>query len=220
MGTILTDSVAIDRWSVVSSMADSFTVLWTNDWCDRLKKHGATGQPLCVLFGGAHQSAPSFTRFGVEPGDFIYPVGIRRGRLSIIARMKVGAIVSVEDYLRGFLSDMGIDPYDDLSDIRDPLLKEHPELEHRIPRGCVYEAALAEPRTGTPIRFDVAVPPHLLERLRFRSRRGERGLKYVEDGLLKRPNSLQGGVYRLSLESAGELERLVQGATAQLHQPV
>jgi hypothetical protein len=92
--------------------------------------------------------------------------------------------------------------------------KEHPELEHRIPTGCVYEAVLAEEGTGTPIRFDVAVSPHVLERLRFCSRRGERRLKYVEDGLLKRAISLQGRVSRLSPESAVAFERLVLGAPA------
>ena len=39
---------------------------------------------------------------------------------------------------------------------------------------------------GMPIRFDATVQPDVLERLRFRSRRGERALKYVEDGKLKR----------------------------------
>ena len=195
-------------------MPDSYTVLWTNDRCDRLKKHGATGQPLRVLFGGSHLSAPSFTRFGVKAGDIIYPVGIRRCKLHIIACMKVGAIISVGDYLQDYLGDMGIQPDDHLWDVEDYLLKEHPELEHRIPTGCVYEAALAEEGTGTPIRFDVAVSPHVLERLRFCSRRGERRLKYVEDGLLKRAISLQGRVSRLSPESAVAFERLVLGAPA------
>jgi hypothetical protein len=190
-------------------MADSYTVLWSSESCKRLKKHGVIGQPLRVLFGGEHESAPSFSRFGVEPGDSVYPVGVRQGRLYVIARMKVGAIVSIGEYLRIFRADTGIDLDDPRYDHLDDLFKEHPELEHRIPRGCVFEAALAEEGTGTPIRFNIVVPSDLLERLRFRSRRGERGLKYVEDGLLKRSISLQGGVYRLSPESASELERLV-----------
>jgi hypothetical protein len=80
-------------------MNDSYTVLWTDDRCRWLKEHGATGQPLRVLFGGGHQSAPSFTRFGVRPGDFIYPVRVHRTILHVIARMRVREIIPVGDYL-------------------------------------------------------------------------------------------------------------------------
>jgi hypothetical protein len=113
-------------------MPDSYTVLWTNDSCRWLKKNGATGQPLRVLFGGSHQSAPSFTRFGVQAGDVIYPVGIRRCTLHIITRMKVGAIVSVEDYLRKDLGDTGINPNDHLWVVEDGLLKRAISLQGRV----------------------------------------------------------------------------------------
>ena len=62
---------------------------------------------------------------------------------------------------------------------------------------------------GTPIRLDVMVPPDLLERLRFRSRKRERGIKHIENGRLKNVNSLQGGIYRLSEQSELEFETLL-----------
>jgi hypothetical protein len=191
-------------------MNDSYTVLWTDDRCRWLKEHGATDQPLRVLFGGGHQSAPSFTRFGVRPGDFIYPVRVHRTILHVIARMRVREIIPVGDYLLHHLDCPDVDLTRHLYEVQADLNRLHPELEHRIPWGCVYEAALGE--DGMPIRFDATVPPDVLERLRFRSRRGERALKYVEDGKLKRSVGLQGGVYRLSPESAVEFERLVAGA--------
>ncbi|MEU3601549.1 hypothetical protein ABZ714_22925 [Streptomyces sp. NPDC006798] len=52
------------------------------------------------------------------------------------------------------------------------------------------------------------MPPELLERLTFASRRGTRTLKHIVDGRLLRSVSLQ-GVYRLASESAAELHQLV-----------
>ncbi|MFF6901635.1 hypothetical protein [Streptomyces hydrogenans] len=52
------------------------------------------------------------------------------------------------------------------------------------------------------------VPGDVLERLTFTSRRGERTLRFVEDGRLTRSIGLQ-GVYRLAPASAEELRRLV-----------
>lgn len=73
---------------------------------------------------------------------------------------------------------------------------------------------------ATPVRFDVPIPGHLLERLTWRNRVSKtRGLKYVADGRLERSVSLN-GFYRLTPESADELAALtaapVLDATAQL----
>jgi hypothetical protein len=46
-------------------VTDSYTVLWTNDLCRELMRGGFTGQRPTVLFGGPHQSRPSFRRAGV-----------------------------------------------------------------------------------------------------------------------------------------------------------
>ncbi len=81
----------------------------------------------------------------------------------------------------------------------------HPELGYLAPT-CTSEVVIGA--EGTPIRLDVAVPSDLLERLRFRSRRAERGLKHIEGGRLMKSISLQ-GIYRLSLSSADELAALL-----------
>ncbi len=139
----------------------------------------APGACLAVLFGGPHQSAPSFARFGVREGDFVYPVRVHKGVLFVIARMRVERIVPLGDY--------SFDPAG---------------AADRIPFGCVDEVAIGT--EGEPIRFDRRFPGERLEHLRFVSKHGDRGLKYVENGLLKRAVSLQGGVYRLAAESAAE----------------
>ncbi|MDX3231380.1 hypothetical protein [Streptomyces sp. ME19-01-6] len=59
-------------------------------------------------------------------------------------------------------------------------------------------------------RMDRAVPPGLLASLTYRSRRGERRVKHVEDGELKRSHSVQ-GVYRPAPESAAAMVALVAG---------
>jgi hypothetical protein len=85
-------------------------------------------------------------------------------------------------------------------------LKLQPERRFLAP-SCTDEVAIGE--EGTPIRLDMPIPPELLARLRFSSRRGERGLKHIENGRLKSSIGLQGGVYRLHEASAHELMELV-----------
>ena len=61
-------------------------------------------------------------------------------------------------------------------------------------------------------RFDCVVPGEMLEQIRYRSRRGERSIKHVEDGKLLHHMSIQGGTYRLSPESAKMFAEAIQGA--------
>jgi hypothetical protein len=89
--------------------------------------------------------------------------------------------------------------------------RHHPELWYLAPT-CTTEVVVGE--EGTPIRLDVAVPSALLERLRFRSRRTERGLKQIADGRLTNALSLQ-GIYRLSTTSAAELAALLLSGEVQ-----
>ncbi|MFF0400073.1 hypothetical protein ACFYSJ_30605 [Streptomyces sp. NPDC005248] len=171
-------------------MPNSYTTLWTNDLCRELERSGYGGSRPTMLFGGAHPSLPSFLRAGVKPGDLIHPVRVLRTRLHVLGAMEVSRILPYED-AGSLLHD---DDYAKLLDWK-PLKV-----------GCVSEVVVGPP--GAPLDFDTVVPPELLERLTFTSRRGERSLKYVEDGRLTRSVSLQ-GIYRLAPESAAELHRLV-----------
>lgn len=84
--------------------------------------------------------------------------------------------------------------------------EDYPKLIHWRPlkSGCTSEVVLGPP--GSPLRFDRPLPGEHLEHLTFTSRRGERKLKYVEDGRLLRALSLQ-GIYRLAPESADIIAR-------------
>jgi hypothetical protein len=170
------------------AMANSYTVLWTNDLCRELIRGGFTGQRPTVLFGGPHQSRPSFRQAGVGPGDRIFAVRAWQTALYPVCSMEVRRIV---DYDRAGT---------ELAD------EDYAGLTHWRPlkSGGITEVVLGPP--GSPLRFDRPLPGEHLEHLTFTSRRGERKLKYVEEGRLLRALSLQ-GIYRLAPESADVLAR-------------
>ncbi len=173
-------------------MADSYTAFWTNERCRHLKRSGQEGARLEVLFGGPHQSEPSFRRAGVREGDDIYPVRVQDGIVYLLGRLRVRQLIALE------LGDQaGLGDY----------LRHYPAWAVLAPT-CTSEVVIGQ--DGTPLRLDLAIPPDLLARLRFRSRRGERGLKHIEDGRLKSSIGLQ-GIYRLSRPSAAEIEALLLG---------
>src|SRR3712207_6845947 len=74
-------------------MSDAWTVLWTNDRCRELQRFGEEGEPLHILFGGAHLSQPSFSSFKLQPGDWVYPLRVSGGVLYVLGRMRVREIV-------------------------------------------------------------------------------------------------------------------------------
>ncbi|MBN1148412.1 MAG: hypothetical protein JXA78_14225 [Anaerolineales bacterium] len=188
-------------------MEDSYTTLWSNDRIQQIRKYHQEGARLEVLFGGPHSSEPSFSRYGVKEGDYIYPLRVYKGVLCVIARMRVRRLITLQEYIEQYPQifahcEKGQWPMATLENY----LALHPEKRYLAPT-CTSEVAIGE--EGTPIRLDVIVPPELLERLRFRSRKRERGLKHIENGRLKHAISLQGGVYRLAEHSAQEVEALL-----------
>ncbi|WP_280857742.1 hypothetical protein [Streptomyces sp. SAI-144] len=175
-------------------MADTYTTLWTNDLCRALGAGGFEGEPLTVLFGGPHTSMPSFARAGVRPGDRILPIRVFQKQMWVLGTMEVERLV---DYDR-----VG----EELSVERQAHLNRWGMLEG----SCASEVLLGGP--GVPLGFGRPVPPDLLARLTYRSRRGERQIKHVVEGELRSAVSLQ-GVYRLAPDSARELEEFL-GSTA------
>src|SRR5688500_1060700 len=80
-------------------MSKCHTVLWTNDYCRKLKRVGDMGTPLRVLFGGSHQSQPSLSAFGVAPGDYVLVIRVEKGRLFLVGGMQVREYVTLPRYL-------------------------------------------------------------------------------------------------------------------------
>ncbi len=190
-------------------MADSYTILWANDRIQQIIKHRQEGVRLEVLFGGPHSSEPSFRRYGVKEGDCIYPLRVSKGILYVMGRLKVKRLISLEEYIEQYphvFAEGERGPYP-MATLQSYLAR-HPEQGYLAPT-CTEEVAIGE--EGTALRLDVAIPPDLLERLRFRSQKKERGLKHIENGRLKSVVSLQGGYYRLAESSAQEIHELLKG---------
>ncbi len=192
-------------------MSDSYTVFWKNDLCRWLRNAGDAGRPLRFLFGGPHQSAPSLSRFGVRPGDWVFPVRVEKGCLHVISRMQVREFMPFADYLTTVLGLSDADIETNLFALEDWLRAERPELGHLIPPyACIDEVAVAA--TGESLVFDRPFPGELLTSIRYRSSKAERGLKYVDGGKLTRSLGIEHGVYRLAPASASLFERLVLGS--------
>lgn len=193
-------------------MSNSYLVLCSRNKEACLIQAGYVGRPLDVWFGGLHTSAPRFSTFGVQPGDTVYPVAVRRGLMHLVTRLEVAELMTVRRYLA---TRFGVPEGDAVRcwEQVDRLAAERPELRPVLPLGCLDEAAVG---AGTAVRFDRAVPGEALERLRLQSRTGpERGLRYLEDGRLKKVQTLLGRIYRLSEPSAEEFAELF----AQLDSP-
>lgn len=182
------------------------TLLWTNEYCQKLRRAGDAGKPLRVLFSGSHQSQPSLRSFGVGPGDYVFVIRVEKGRMFLVAGMRVREYIHYHSYLADVLRLDVSHTNRGLWDLEAVLAKEHPEWGHLLPWGCLTEVVLGD---GTPIDFDRAVPAEIVQRLRFTSRRGERTLKHLDGGLIKSSVSLQGGAYLLTDASAAELMRLL-----------
>ena len=75
-------------------MADAYTMFWTRERCDALRRLGWAGRPMETLFGGPHISEPSFLRAGVRSGDAVYPIVVRAGVLYILGRTRVRRILA------------------------------------------------------------------------------------------------------------------------------
>jgi hypothetical protein len=175
-------------------VSESYTVFWTIDrWLGAL----AIGhKPLPVLFGGPHLSEPSFRRAGVKVGDLLYPVAVSNRQVHVVARMRVREMLLIAQ-----------EDGPTLIDQRFPQFKAWKILAPT----CTEEVVVGA--EGTTLRADVVVPPEVLERLTFRSQRGERVLRYVRDGELTRSVGLA-GIYRLSPASAADLASLIESPPA------
>lgn len=192
-------------------MTCTYTIFWTRDRYNALRRLGWTGRQIDILFGGPHTSEPSFLRACVCPGDLVYPITMRSGVLHVLGRARVQRILTRDSYIeqRSDLFTLDRSRPGAAIEAFDRYRSTHPAIASLAPT-CTSEVVECE--EGTPLRFDLTIPPDLLERLRYRSQRRERDLsKYLRDGRLVSSIAIQ-GIYRLSEASASELEALVLGA--------
>jgi hypothetical protein len=149
-------------------------------------------KPLPVLFGGPHLSEPSFRRAGVKVGDSIYPVAVANRRVHLVARVRVREMIL-----------LGQEDGPTLIDQRFPQYRPWRFLAPT----CTEEVIIG--MAGSAPRADLEVPAEVLQRLTFRSQRGERSLKHLKDGELTSSIGLQ-GIYRLAAASATDFAGLIE----------
>ena len=85
--------------TAVEPHPSSFTTLWTAEQVRKIRRAGLMGQPVSTTIGGPHTTAPRFSRAGVRPGDDVFPINIRDGRLMLLARIRVGEILPVDAFV-------------------------------------------------------------------------------------------------------------------------
>jgi hypothetical protein len=171
-------------------MADAYTVFWTMDrWLGAV---AVGNKPLPVLFGGSHLSDTSFRRAGVRVGDTIYPIAVSNRKVYVVASMRVREMLLI-----------GQEDGPALIDQRFP---QYRAWKFLAPAGIEEVIIGIE---GTTPRADLELPGEMLDRLTFRSQRGERPFKQVKDGELTNTLALQ-RIYRLAASSAADLAELVE----------
>jgi hypothetical protein len=171
-------------------MNEAYTVYWPQD---RWKQAATVAHRLTVLFGGPHTSEPSFRRATVQPGDVLYPIGVRDGVVYVFGRMRVQEIVPVsgdDHQLEEYFARYGIWRF--------------------LAPTCTDEVVIGT--DGTGIHLDRPLPGEMLKRLTYRPRRGPRPVKHVsQDGRLTRSLSIQ-GIYRLTEASATDIDAVLAGS--------
>src|SRR5271155_4435908 len=109
-------------------MPQSFVLHRAQTRLDQLKKDGEVGSSLTMLYGSPHGSAPSFRKYGVGPGDFIYIVGLKAGLLSLVMRAEVASLITADAYFRDHLMLPASLQKMHLWDLSEKLWKERREL--------------------------------------------------------------------------------------------
>ena len=187
-------------------MSNSYVTLWTQGYCKGLQRADDRG-PLSVMFGGPHTSPLSVAH--LKPDDWVYPMMISAGSLFVIGRMRIAAIIPYEDFARdrGKISVTGEGRWVATAN---GFRRIHPHPGHRSPSGsCIDHVAIGE--SGTPLRFDNAIPAAALATLRFGPKAGrEQPLKGIAGGRLMHSLPVQSHYRRLSEESAAVLAKMVE----------
>lgn len=189
-----------------SDTPESFLVLWPKERHRQLRRIAEQQPRLNVIFGGPHLSLPSFTRFGVRPGDRIFPVFAQDRQLHLMCGATICDVQPIRSFLKSRFGVTEEQAAGSLWSVWPELKRRYPEAAYLRDDECVDEAALCE---STPLRFDRVVPPAVLMRLTFCSSKGERPLRQVEDGKLTSTVSIQNGYFRLAPDSANDLESLL-----------
>ena len=159
----------------------TYVSFWPEWRCEQAALRGEEGQPIEHIWGGWNQG----TYYGtMAPGDQVIPITTLRGCIYLLGRITVDRVTDGDSFLA------------------DNTLSRSPDL-------CGNQVIIA--RDGSKLRFDVGLPPALLNDFTFQTVNGqERPLKGVQDGVVKRANQLHATV-RVTSSTAERLNAVVDG---------
>jgi hypothetical protein len=189
-------------------MSNAFLIHWSSDRVRAAQAGARANETIPFLFGGPHISEPSLSRYHIAPDDIIYPVGVSKGRVSVLCEAVIEQLLSLED----FLAQQGA-PRARLTATHDL----HAWLQERgyawLAPTCTDEAALL--RSCTPLRFERFIPDDQLASLQFvNSRAKTRPINHFENGRLKTSTGLSGHYLRLAEESAALFSHIAHDVAA------
>jgi hypothetical protein len=166
-----------------------YVIYWTADTVNLIRKAGELGQPLQVILGGFPTSKPPLGRYGIEAGDRIYAVSVRKGAFHLIASMTVDELVDVNAYLSRL-------------DVEAEQSGGHRSLwDH------AGEVALG--RDGTPLDLRRVIRPEDVATITFQPKRGAaRPISHV-DGVIQQTTGLTGHYLRLTPEAEALFRRVL-----------
>ena len=157
-----------------------------------------------VVFGGPHQSQPSFRGAGVQAEDELFFISITKGRVALLGTAVVDGIEDVADALpREFVAGSDV-----ASARRDWLVISGWPVDAyyaALCRTCTTEAVTLSSSNG-PMRERFASPDVVRDWL-FLNRRGPRRPKGVETGQVHSALAFR-GIYRLAPRTSAALVEL------------
>jgi hypothetical protein len=175
---------------------ESYIIFWKKDKINRILANGDTG-PLSVLYGGEHQSQPTFGKVGV--GDTVFPFTIIDGTMYLLGRMVIDEIADADRYIAEVLK------------IRNPehmwdtYWYKHPaDVNHKIPTTCADKVAVGR---GSALKKRI-VPQSVAAQLRVGVKPGAEALLKTKDGKFL-TTGLIGYYRRLSADSAAILDTII-----------
>lgn len=154
-----------------------------------------------ALFGGPHQSMPSFVRYRVRPDDSVFVVRLVGGVLHLVSRVDVREVISLEAWLqREGLNDESLRA----KTFQDPYWP-NTWLKHRPNMACLASTCCDDvlvPTRSSEIQFENPIAVEDARTLRVISGKSERSLVKpgVTDGTI-RATTMQGHILRLSAAS-------------------
>jgi uncharacterized protein (TIGR02996 family) len=175
-------------FDAIALVGSHFTVLLTAEIADHLRETVPAGEPLRELHSWATAQS-DFKAGGLHPDAHVYPLQVLTGRVLVLTRFRVAAL---RNRTKQFTD----------SEFLPDSVRRFTSL---VTPSMIRILDVAD---GGVLDFERTVPQPVLERLRYATRRGERGLTFKKDGSLTSIAGLH-GVFRLSIRSARDLAAFV-----------